>query len=139
MTSNQRNRLRSALYLSIADLFFGAAAVIIVLVVFATRTEVARYPQIVDFVVGCKSGPETNWVVENTHGEPKREQSIEDWLQNVQPKGLMAKVGVLTPPNALDCYIEVEKAVLAHNRQLTTRSGEGGVISTVFLPEIADD
>ena len=138
MTSLHRNRLRSALYLSIADLFLGAAAVIIVLVVFATRSDVARYPRNVDFVVACAPGTDGAWVVRSNQAGSEQTQSVKDWVRGVEPSGLIARVGVLTPPNALGCFAEVERAVLDHNRRLTTRSGKGGVISTIFLPENSD-
>ena len=136
---SQRTRLRSALYMSIADLFFGAAGVIIILVVFATRAEVARYPQYVDFVVNCASGLDDSWKIVSRQSGSEKSHSIDDWVNGIQPYGLIAKVGIVTPPKALGCYMEVERAVLAHNRALTTRSGEGGVISTVFLPEISQE
>lgn len=138
MTRFQQNRLRAALYLCIADLFIGASGVIIVLVVLSTRTDVARYPRNVDVIVGCASGSNGSRVIADRTG-PDQSQSVEDWVRSVEPHGLIARVGVLTPPDALGCYADVEMAVLAHNRRLTTRSGEGGVIAVVFLPETSDE
>jgi len=133
------SRLRSALFVSIGDLFISATSVLLVLIVVAEPAEDPRVRRQVDVVVRCERlDPSRGWIVADP-AVPGETLRVVTWIERATAAALLQRVGVLVERHELRCFEAMAVAAAAHNRRLTNRGARGGALAVLALPEEAAD
>lgn len=137
------DRLRRAFLTSVADLFLGAAAIVIILIVLAKPAKDRRVLRIVDVTLKCQAAQNGDWLVATTEADSYK--PIDEWIQSEARGDLLKRVGILVGPTETDCFRAVSKSANRHNAQLLRRndtsSSEGSetaasILATVLIPDV---
>lgn len=123
--------IRSVLFLSMADLFVSASAIILVLIIASPARTKNLKPQYVDFVVKCEKSKNSSWMIIE---ENKKKYELEQWITWKTKSGLLHKVGIEIEQTELLCYKEVDRLARAHNISLTEPSNAKASLSLIILP-----
>ena len=122
--------------ISIADLFFGLAAIVMILIVLSSSTSERLVPEYVDKVVECSFDEDSNPLIK---GENSKEKLTGDWIEGLDPSTLILRVGVVVRRPDLACYAALNKAFRSHNVSLDTGESDRPVLSLVPMPDAGDD
>jgi hypothetical protein len=129
-------RLRAAFLTSIADLFFGASAIVLVVVVLAEPSSENRtvvVPRFVDRQLWCHPAEGSGWLLANEQGTAK--WNFKSWLEQETGGQLLIRAGIWTERGEVECYRMFEHAARAHNARLSERGKVTASVTPVLLPD----
>lgn len=129
-------RLRAAIFMGFADVFIGAAGLVLALIVLSSSTEEPRANRLADVTATC-SGNDPAWTI---HLEQSPPLSIDAWIALVgQAPELLVRVGVFVAPDQMRCFQRLDRAVRLHNRSLADRDTIAAAIALIWLPNDPSD
>lgn len=133
MTAKRASRGSVAMLISIADLFFGLAAIIMILIVLSSSTTERLVPDYLDMTLGCKLDASGEVMVFGADDSPF---NLKEWLNALSSDQLIQKVGVKVEPGDIGCFAAVQKAFRSHNLALDEKNLDKPDLSAALL--IAD-
>lgn len=126
------SKLRAAFLTSIADLFFGVSAILLILVVIPRRpADEERAQRYVDQQVWCERS-EGGWNLATADGS--RHWTMPQWFKTETSDALLIRVGVWAARNEVECYRKFAEAALKHNAHLTERGNVSASVAPMLLP-----
>jgi len=126
------NRLRGAFLTSIADLFFGASSILLMLVVLAGSAAENEITRFVDRQLWCQRAEGAGWLL--TRGQGKPTWTFQEWFEKETDGALLIRVGLWVARNEVDCYRQFEQASRRHNARLTQRGTVTASVAPILLP-----
>lgn len=131
-------RVSAAFYMSIADIFTGAAGVLIILIVLSTQADEPRIQETYDFTATCSQTAEGLVITPTDHAS----LPVTTWL-SVQPHDVLMSRWLVRPEGAdIQCFLDLRAAVQTYNAQLEIRGAKGAVVALGYwytgTPEAAE-
>ena len=122
-------RLRTAYLLSVADVFFGALGVLVVLIVLSANRDEARILEPIDMRAACTGSSAADLVLIPEGGEalPMREV-----LERLPEDRFLVRYAIRPEGEDLACYLLARAAAQAHNRALEARGTVQAVLAVEY-------
>jgi hypothetical protein len=142
----RKTELASPFLVSIADLFLGASATLLCIIVVTAAPQNPKIPRVVDHLLECRLSAEGQWLVAVFPIAPPDDSGSESadggtafkppsrWLADLKANTLLLRIGVLIRPNEVSCFTELEKSTAAHNRVLSARGTVSPAVALVLIP-----
>lgn len=130
-------RLRTAFWLSIADVFFGAIGVLIVIIVLSSQQTEDRVLEEYDIAVVCQTDETGNHQL--LIDETAQLQPIPDWIKEIPTDRLFYKIGVSLEDSSMDCIAQLNAETRAHNAKLAKRGTVAAVLGVTLFSRPAQD
>src|SRR5262245_39655121 len=105
-------KVRAAFLTSIADLFFGAASILMILIVIAGPADGMRTPRFVDLELWCVRAGERSWLIATR--DRTKVWDISEWFEKETQGALLFRVGLWVGRTELDCYHKFDEASRRH-------------------------
>lgn len=123
-------RLRTAFLLSVADVFFGAVGVLVIVIVLAANRTELRIVERFDFRATCSGGNAASLRLRPDGGGES--VTIDDWLAAVPSDRFMMRLGLRSESDDITCYHLIRQAALDHNSKLERRGSTRAVLSIEY-------
>jgi hypothetical protein len=148
-SAGYNSKLQAALFLSIADLFIGSAAIIVVIIVMTSSPQEPKVRQTIDHLVQCQQQASGDWLVRGLpfesdaqNGLVSKDKLLEEtgfvtqaaWLNALPNDRFMLRAGVLVSPDNMGCLFQLKKLAKAHNRTLEQRGKIAVVLAIAAIP-----
>ena len=124
------SRLRAALVLSVADVFFGAIGVLVIIIVFSAGRSESRIVEEFDARATC-SGTNLGNLRLRPEGSGEA-TTVEDWLGAVPSDRFMLRYGIRPKGEDISCYYLIRQIALEHNQMLEQRGATQAVLSIEY-------
>ena len=122
-------RLRTAYLLSIADVFFGALGVLVVLIVLSANRDEVRILEPVDIRATCKGSDAAGLVLIPVGGEAIAMPMV---LERLPEDRFLVRYAIRPEGEDLTCYLLARAAAEAHNRALEVRGAVQSVLAVEY-------
>jgi|GEM_PF-5411798 len=123
-------RLKTIYLLSIADVFFGAIGVLLILIILAVQQTDQRITETFDETYFCDGNtPEALTLINPTSLE---RIGLQDWLTSLPEDRFMMHIGVRPETQDLTCYALVLNAAEDANRKLERRGTTNSVLTVEY-------
>lgn len=125
------NRSGLAMMISISDLFFGLAAIVMILIVLSSSDTERRMPAFTDQVVGCALSDTSAPQIIAAQDDP---MPLAQWIAGLSPADLILRVGVRVGEGELGCFEALKEAVAERNVSMDTETQNRPVVALTMLP-----
>lgn len=127
---SHRARVNAVFFVSVADIFIGVAAVLLILIVLSAHSEDPRMLEQYDAQAFCSgSSPETLQITLVGEANPL---SAEEWLA-LTPIDLLFYKWLIRPvTDDIQCYLTARQLAFKHNRLLESRGATQAVLGVEF-------
>lgn len=125
------NRSSLAMMISISDLFFGLAAIVMILIVLSSSDTERRVPEFTDQVVGCALSETSAPLIVAGQDGP---MPLAQWIAGLSPADLILRVGVRVGEGELICFEALKKAAAQRNVSMDTETKDRPVVALTMLP-----
>ena len=122
-------RLRTAFLLSVADVFFGALGVLVVLVVLSSNLDEVRILEPVDMRATCTGSTAAGLMLIPEGGEAI---SMAKVLERLPEDRFLVRFAIRPEDEDLTCYLLARTASEAHNRELAARGAVHAVLAVEY-------
>ena len=129
---NHRARVNAVFFVSVADIFIGAAAVILILIVLSTQAEDPRIVEPYDARATC-TGTSAETLQITPEGSAAH-LSGEDWLALTPVDRLFYRWLIRPETDDIACYLVIRTIGFEHNRLLENRGADQAVLGVEFWP-----
>lgn len=130
MQTERPTALRTVLFLSVADIFMGAAGLILALIVLASDATEPRALRLADMTAQCEAAGD-EWSIIAEDGQIRSSINFVTWATQ---EGLIVRVGLYVKPEQMSCYATLAQDARDHNQALTERGSVSANLSIVWLP-----
>ena len=128
-------RLRTAYLLSIADVFFGALGVLVVLIVLSANREDVRILEPVEMRAVCSGSDATGLMLKPEEGEATPMQML---LERLPEDRFLVRYAIRPEGEDLTCYLLARALAAAHNRALEARGAVQAVLAVEYWVKETD-
>ena len=138
-------RIQAALYMCIADIFFGAGALILVMIMISQPVVEERVARTVDIEARCQQDADSAWQVARFDPTATAEadlvwQDIDSFVSKTAETGLMHRVGLHLAEDQMDCFKALSWKISRHNSALTGREQEPAAsLTLIFIPKAPEE
>ena len=122
-------RLRTAYLLSVADVFFGALGVLVVLIVLSANRDEARILEQVDMHATCTGSNAADLMLTPEGGKSVPMSEVLEWLPEDR---FLVRYAIRPDGEDLACYLLARAAAEAHNRTLEARGAVQAVLAVEY-------
>lgn len=127
-----RTRQRTAFVLSIADVFFGAIGVLVILIVLSSSRSDERILEAFDLRATCQGSTEADLVVTPEDGTD--EMNAAQWVASLPDDRFMVRAAIRPLGNDMACYLAARKLAASHNATLEQRGATQAILSVEYWP-----
>lgn len=124
--------LRTAFLLSVADVFFGAIGVLVILIVLSGSIAEERIVERFDHLATCSGSDAASLRLILDGGS--NALTLEEWLTGTPSDRFMLRYGIRPEGEDITCYHVIRQAALEHNRKLEQRGATQAVLSIEYWP-----
>lgn len=130
------SRQRTAFLMTMADLFLGASAILIILIVLARPSDEKRVPRFVDIELSCIGVSDDGWLLTMEQGD--NSWTMPEWFEQQANGALLLRVGLWIRRSEIGCYRAFKNKAKQHNAQLMRRGAVGASVMPILLPFMGD-
>ena len=128
-------RLRTAFLLSVADVFFGAIGVLVILIVLSADRSEQRIVERFDVRAICEGSDAGSLLLmpEDEDGAPL---SADDWLETLPGDRFITRWAIRPNDADLACYLAARQIAENHNRKLEQRGATQAVLAVEYWVDL---